>query len=75
MAKNANVKAPATADTGILATGAVDWLQLIAKDNGLSVGIKLVYRVITAGGASETCATLDAAAGSVPYTAFYWFFG
>ncbi|CAK7212427.1 hypothetical protein SCUCBS95973_001459 [Sporothrix curviconia] len=75
MNKTGDVKAPSTAQTGILATGAVDWLQLTASSNGLSVGIKQVYRVITAGGASETCAVLNAAGGSVPYTAFYWFFG
>ncbi|CAK7206989.1 hypothetical protein SEUCBS139899_009796 [Sporothrix eucalyptigena] len=73
--KTGDVKAPSTADTGILASGAVDWLQLTDNGSGLSVGIKQVYRVITAGGASETCSVLNAASGSVPYTAFYWFFG
>ncbi|CAK7226825.1 hypothetical protein SBRCBS47491_006359 [Sporothrix bragantina] len=75
VSKTGDVKAPSTAQTGILGTGAVDWLQLSATSNGLSKGIKQVYRVITVGGASQTCAVLNAAGGSVPYTAFYWFFG
>ncbi|CAK7268588.1 hypothetical protein SEPCBS119000_003137 [Sporothrix epigloea] len=75
MSKTGDVKAPGTADAGILGTGAVDWLQLTASSNGLSVGIQQVYRVITVGGVSETCAVLGAASGSVPYAAFYWFYG
>ncbi|KAL1890048.1 hypothetical protein Sste5346_008484 [Sporothrix stenoceras] len=73
--KTGDVKAPTTADPGILSSGAVDWLQLSASSNGLSKGIQLVYRVITAGGASQTCSEVNAAGGSVPYAAFYWFFG
>lgn len=73
--KTGGVHAPSTADSGLLATGAVDWLLLQPNPDGLSVGIKLVYRVITVGGASETCSVLNAASGSVPYSAFYWFFG
>ncbi|CAK7268773.1 hypothetical protein SEPCBS57363_003262 [Sporothrix epigloea] len=75
MTKTGDVKAPLTAQTGILGTGSVDWLQLTASSNGRSVGIKEVYRVLTVGGASETCAVLDADSGSVPYAAIYWFFG
>ncbi|ERT00462.1 malate dehydrogenase [Sporothrix schenckii 1099-18] len=75
MNKTGNVKAPSTAGTGILSTGAVDWLQLSASSNAASNSIKQVYRVITVGGASHTCDILNAAGGSVPYTAFYWFFG
>lgn len=71
--KLANVKAPATADKGLLKTGAVDWLQL--GDKGGSVGSTYVYRVVTAGGVSEPCTPGTASAGSVPYTAFYWLFG
>ncbi|TPX06725.1 uncharacterized protein E0L32_002221 [Thyridium curvatum] len=73
VAKTGGVAAPATADKGILSTGAVDWLQL--KNNGNSKGITLVYRVITAGGNPQACSVSGApGAGSVPYTAFYWFY-
>ena len=75
MSKTGDVKAPSTAGAGILDTGAVDWLQLTASTNGLSKGIKQVYRVTTVGGVSASCGVIDAEAGSVPYTAFYWFFG
>jgi hypothetical protein len=66
-----NVKAPATADPGLLNTGAVDWLQL--GDKGASVGLTLVYRVVTAGGNGLAC---DEAGQvfSVPYASQYWFY-
>lgn len=78
-AKTGDVKAPAGADAGLLATGAVDWLQL--GDNGLgkSVGVSSVYRVVTAGGVAQACSVSGATpAGqvfSVPYAAQYWFYG
>ncbi|OAA65901.1 malate dehydrogenase [Niveomyces insectorum RCEF 264] len=75
LSKTGDIKAPATADPGILGSGAVDWLQLTASSNGLSRGIELVYRVTTAGGASEACSAIDGGEGSVPYTALYWFYG
>ena len=73
--KSGGCKAPATADKGILGTGAVDWLQLKDNGKGISRGVSFVYRVITAGGVSQKCADLAAPKGSVPYTAFYWFYG
>ncbi|KAI5860040.1 hypothetical protein GGS23DRAFT_599701 [Durotheca rogersii] len=72
--RDAGIPAPADADAGAdPATGAVDWLRLSDKA-GASVGVSLVYRVLTAGGNPEPCA----AAGqpqSVPYTAQYWIYG
>jgi len=73
--KTGDVSAPAGADKGPLNTGAVKWLQLTDTNLGLSRGIKLVYRVVTAGGVAESCATTGAGKASVPYTAQYWFFG
>jgi hypothetical protein len=73
-AKNAGVHAPASADKGVLATGAVDWLQLKDNGKGLSKGVSFAYRVITDGGAAQACSVSGAGSGSVPYTAFYWFF-
>lgn len=72
VAKAASVNAPAGADPGILATGAVAWLRL--NDTGGSKGVSAVYRVLTAGGAAEPCAKSGAGIGSVPYSAFYWFY-
>ncbi|KAK1756808.1 hypothetical protein QBC47DRAFT_169705 [Echria macrotheca] len=67
---------PANADKGPLGTGAVKWLQLVDSNKGISKGATMVYRVITAGGVAESCATTGAGATtSVPYTAFYWFYG
>ena len=74
-AKAGGVKAPADADKGILSTGAVDWLQLGDSGKGLSSGVSYVYRVVTDGGVAQTCDVSGAGAGSVPYTAQYWFFG
>ncbi|EFX02448.1 malate dehydrogenase [Grosmannia clavigera kw1407] len=75
MAKASDVTAPSTAEKGPLGTGAVDWLELKDNGRGISQGISQVFRVMTAGGVSETCNKVDAATGSVPYTAFYWFYG
>lgn len=75
VAKTGNVAAPATADKGPLGTGAVDWLQLKDNGRGISNGIQQVFRVVTVGGVSEACSEVDADAGSVPYSAFYWFYG
>ena len=63
--------APASADKGPDGTGAVAWLQL--GDNGGSVGLKYVYRVLTAGGNPHGCS--GAGKDSTDYTATYWFFG
>lgn len=78
-AKIGDVKAPSTADTGLLATSAVDWLELGDSGRGLSNGITNVYRVTTSGGAAEPCSVSGVNAEgevlSVPYTAEYWFYG
>ncbi|KAL2134545.1 hypothetical protein VTI74DRAFT_11517 [Chaetomium olivicolor] len=71
--KTGNVNAPSRADKGILGTGAVQWLEL--ADKGESQGLKLVYRVITAGGVQQACSVAGAGVQSVPYTTFYWFYG
>ena len=63
--------APATADKGPDGTGAVAWLQL--NDKGGSVGINLVYRVLTAGGNSHGCTAVGS--DSTAYAAEYWFYG
>ncbi|KAH8911700.1 hypothetical protein BR93DRAFT_962934 [Coniochaeta sp. PMI_546] len=68
-------KAPATADKGILKTGAVDWLGLPDNGRGLGVGVSYVYRVVTAGGVAQACSTSGTGVGSVPYAAQYWFYG
>lgn len=74
VSKTGDVKPPAGADAGLLNSGAVDWLQLRDTGKGVSKGVTLVYRVLTAGGASEACSAVNATSGSVPYAAFYWFF-
>ena len=73
--KTDDIKAPTNAEKGILGTAAVDWLRLNDNGKGLGKGVQSVYRVITAGGASLPCADVGAAKGSVPYAAFYWFYG
>jgi hypothetical protein len=73
--KTGTTNAPADANKGILDTGAVAWLQLQDSGRGISQGISEVYRVVTAGGNAEPCSTSGAGSGSVPYTAFYWYFG
>lgn len=75
MAKADNVPAPGSADSGILGTGAVDWLRLVDDGSGKSDGIAVVYRVATAGGVAEACSSSGVGEGSVPYAAMYWFYG
>ncbi|KAH8602236.1 hypothetical protein B0O99DRAFT_680375 [Bisporella sp. PMI_857] len=71
--KNASVTAPATASKGPSGTGAVDWLQLIAKPAPyVSVGLSTVYRVETAGGVQGPCTSVGIQ--SVQYAAEYWFY-
>ncbi|KAF3762934.1 hypothetical protein M406DRAFT_242106, partial [Cryphonectria parasitica EP155] len=75
--KVGDVAAPTTADSGLLDTKAVDWLELADSGRGLSVGISNVYRVVTAGGGAEACSVSGASGNgtfSVPYTAQYWFY-
>lgn len=67
------VDAPKNADKGPDGTGAIQWLQLGAKD-GSTGGAKFVYRVATAGGNSHGCAKA-AGQDSTSYAAYYWFFG
>lgn len=78
-AKIGDVKAPTTSDKGLLATGAVDWLELGDSGRGLSNGLSNVYRVVTAGGSAQACSVSGVnTAGevfSVPYVAQYWFYG
>ncbi|KAK5660053.1 hypothetical protein OQA88_13522 [Cercophora sp. LCS_1] len=69
------VPVPPNADKGPLGTGAVGWLQLGDSGQGKSIGINQVYRVITAGGVAEACAVAGEGIASVPYTAFYWYYG
>lgn len=73
VAKKDNVKAPASADKGIIGTGAVDWLRL--TDTGAGKGVAAVFRVVTAGGSAQPCSVSGLGVGSVPYTAQYWFYG
>lgn len=70
-----NVAAPEGADKGILGTGAVDWLELGDSGIGLSDGLSVVYRVITAGGAPQPCSVVGPGEQSVPYTTYYWLYG
>ncbi|KHN93900.1 malate dehydrogenase [Metarhizium album ARSEF 1941] len=70
--KLASVDAPATADRGPDGTGAVAWLQLGAIE-GTVGDVKLVYRVLTAGGNSHGCQNA-AGEDSTKYAAQYWFF-
>ncbi|EXK24366.1 hypothetical protein FOMG_18903 [Fusarium oxysporum f. sp. melonis 26406] len=65
------IKAPASAPAGPEGTGAVDWLYL--GDAGDSQGVSLVYRVLTAGGASHGCKAKGT--DSTSYTTLYWFYG
>ncbi|KAL2021828.1 hypothetical protein VTK56DRAFT_6602 [Thermocarpiscus australiensis] len=69
------VDAPGAADKGVLGTGAVQWLRLGDSGKGLSVGLSEVYRVVTAGGNPQACAVAGAGGQSVPYAAYYWFYG
>jgi hypothetical protein len=65
------IKAPTSADPGLLNTGAVDWIQL--GDKGTSVGVTQTYRIVTAGGNPLACDTVGQSF-SVPYAAQYWFY-
>ncbi|KAK4151170.1 hypothetical protein C8A00DRAFT_36214 [Chaetomidium leptoderma] len=69
------ITAPASADKGIIDTGAVAWLQLDDNLSGKSKGVTSVYRVVTAGGAAQPCSVAGAGVQSVPYATYYWFFG
>ncbi|KAJ0100690.1 hypothetical protein J7T55_011013 [Diaporthe amygdali] len=77
-AKTGDVKAPTDADQGVLATGAVNWLQLSDNGRGLTSKVAQVYRVVTAGGGAQACSASGANDSgqvlSVPYTAQYWFY-
>ncbi|KAL2170365.1 hypothetical protein VTG60DRAFT_4951 [Thermothelomyces hinnuleus] len=75
VAKVDSKSAPATADKGILATGAVPWLRLDDNGRGGSRGIASVFRVVTAGGNLQSCSVAGEGVQSIPYTAFYWFYG
>jgi len=70
--KVAAVPAPAEACKGPAGTGAVAWLKL--EDKGGSVGLKEVYRVVTAGG-NPTVTCEKAGVLSVQYATEYWFYG
>lgn len=69
------INAPSYADKGIVGSGAVQWLQLGDSGNGHSRGLSMVYRVATAGGVAQACLVTGVGVQSVPYTAFYWFYG
>jgi hypothetical protein len=73
--KVGSIAAPATADKGILNTGAVAWLKLDDNGTAQSTGLSTVYRVVTAGGNPQACSVAGAGTQSVPYATFYWFFG
>jgi hypothetical protein len=68
----AGVKAPMSSDPGFMNTGAVDWLAL-NNNAGLSRGLSLTYRVITAGGNPLPC-TAAGQSFSIPYASQYWFY-
>ncbi|KAK4233701.1 hypothetical protein C8A03DRAFT_38573 [Achaetomium macrosporum] len=70
-----SINAPSNADKGITGSGAVQWLQLGDTGSGGSQGVSLVYRVVTAGGVAQACSVAGAGVQSVPYTAYYWFYG
>jgi hypothetical protein len=74
--KVGGVDAPSNADKGIVNnSGAVQWLRLDDNGKGLSVGVSSVFRVLTAGGSSQACSVVGIGNQSVPYTAYYWFYG
>ncbi|TVY73310.1 hypothetical protein LSUE1_G006973 [Lachnellula suecica] len=71
--KSGDVLAPAGANAGPAGTGAVDWLQLVAKPAPyVSNGVSLVYRVETAGGMPPACTKAETLI--VQYAAEYWFY-
>ncbi|RBR18954.1 uncharacterized protein FIESC28_05776 [Fusarium coffeatum] len=65
------IEAPASSSAGPDGTGAVDWLYL--EDAGGSIGVSIVYRVLTAGGVSHGCGAKGS--DSTSYAALYWFYG
>ncbi|KAK3996653.1 hypothetical protein QBC44DRAFT_136090 [Cladorrhinum sp. PSN332] len=72
--KKEGVDAPKDAYKGTLGTGAVAWLHLIDSGKGLSQGLSVVYRVITAGGVARACSIAGKGVQSVPYTTYYYFY-
>lgn len=72
--KTDGLTAPSSADKGITGSGAVAWLQLVDDGTNGSQGVSVVYRVLTAGGNNKACSE-GAGPQSVPYAAYYWFFG
>lgn len=73
----ADIPAPKGASEGPAGTGAVDWLALTDNGKGLSVGLREVYRVETAGGSppSSCSGEYKGKVISVQYSAQYWFYG
>lgn len=69
------VGAPDRADRGPMGTGAVQWLRLGDSGLGLSDGVTIVYRVLTAGGVALPCSVTGPVVQSVPYATYYWFYG
>ena len=57
-------------------SGAIPWLYLGDANDGITQGLKAVYRVETAGGvAPSSCSSAQAGANTdVPYAAEYWFY-
>lgn len=69
--------APSTSNKGLLDTGAVSWLALDNKGDGIpsSYGpVTAVFRVLTAGGAAVSCSEAGAGHQSIPYAAQYWLY-
>lgn len=75
MSKTDSTTSTYHADAGPMGTGSVPWLLLSANANGLSRGVKYVYRVVTAGGVAVSCSLVQNGTSNVPYTAQYWFYG
>jgi hypothetical protein len=71
------IPAPNGAPRGANGEGAVDWLALSDDGMGMSVGLREVYRVETAGGnPPATCEGIEEnVVFSVQYSAQYWFYG
>jgi len=80
--KNASIAAPSDAGLSLDGSKAVPWLYLKASaspdgddPSGNVGGVKVVYRVNTAGGAAPpTCADYMGQSFSKQYSAEYWFF-
>lgn len=54
--------------------GAIDWLYLIDNGDGITNGLKAVYRVETAGGVAPTSCDSVSTETTIPYAAEYWFY-